>query len=913
MQSTWIEAAARGRHGGVVRAGMWSTVVIGTHPIEADQEVWLELSVEDQSLGWLPAYWLENKGVNSFWHVPIPPQDVERRMRFRAVARRGVEGPVFSPHQEVVVRPNLPEVKESSRQVDGWSEGLVGNRRMTARVDSRGGTFDVFFPTVGMHREVRPAEGDRPLSRSHFRALAGGLGVEGRLDWFEERLSWEARQAYEAGSNLLRTELSWRHGPVTVQVLDFMATGPNLPKTDGGTISPGQYFKRFRITNRGDAGRRALFGFHVHAEVNGGIGDPGLSWDDDGRVLLAINRGHGHVNRKLARDATIEFGIAFDEQGEVRCEVVGPKEAVLYRWLELPAGETVALDILISGGYTGWRGDRGTYGHWLKPAMAWFRGSTVDELEAEARATWKGFLEPVPRVHEQRPAYGDRLTRSVLAAGLHVDSHWGAVAGGYDRGINAYCWPRNAMLTAEAMGRAGHPEIGRRLFEWLGEVRRHNRAFKFLFQKYTIDGYPEWETPAVDQTAMLPWALERHLRRTGDLGLVEAMWPTVETAAEVCGGVVGHPGLRWLEDLSLVSSAGIWNNRFGAFLYSNAAVVAGLRSAVRLAERLGKGERVEAWNRLAERVWSQGILRETRANRKSSGMFDGDRGVFLEGRRVSKLRAMWSERPEDLVERSMSLDMSMLGLVTPFGLLGAGDDRIRRTAEELIARNTLGDDPNAYSMWRPGARTSNGEVSPGESHQHDASSLATLWMARYLIELSRETGETAPLARSVALLEDSIARLGSLGLSLNPGRLSCGRSEGVFPTAGVWELHAMLIETILDLHGMEYDASEGRLKLSPMLPANQERMGMEQRLPCGTVRYSLQRGQRGGVNSLTIRTGLRGPVRLEVELGCCELTEVDAMEWPRESPRPSFDPVIGRLSWQMALPMGEFSGAWAWR
>ena len=78
MVATWIEASAKGRHGGPVRAGMWSVVVIGTHPVEANQEVWLEISADDAVLGPLPAYWLENKGVNSLWHVPIPPQGLAR-------------------------------------------------------------------------------------------------------------------------------------------------------------------------------------------------------------------------------------------------------------------------------------------------------------------------------------------------------------------------------------------------------------------------------------------------------------------------------------------------------------------------------------------------------------------------------------------------------------------------------------------------------------------------------------------------------------------------------------------------------------------------------------------------------------------------------------------------------------------
>src|ERR1700727_2900284 len=106
MMTTWIEAAAKGRHGGPIRAGMWSAVVVGTHPIEADQVVWLEISADDVPLGPLPAYWIENKGVNSLWHVPIPPQGVNVRLHYRARANRRGES-AAGPFQDTIVRPNF--------------------------------------------------------------------------------------------------------------------------------------------------------------------------------------------------------------------------------------------------------------------------------------------------------------------------------------------------------------------------------------------------------------------------------------------------------------------------------------------------------------------------------------------------------------------------------------------------------------------------------------------------------------------------------------------------------------------------------------------------------------------------------------------------------------------------------------
>ena len=53
-------------------------------------------------------------------------------------------------------------------------------------------------------------------------------------------------------------------------VTDLAVMGGGLPKTAGGTDSPGQYIKRFRSRTREPSPRRALFGVYVQAEVNGG-------------------------------------------------------------------------------------------------------------------------------------------------------------------------------------------------------------------------------------------------------------------------------------------------------------------------------------------------------------------------------------------------------------------------------------------------------------------------------------------------------------------------------------------------------------------------------------------------------------------------------------------------------------------
>ncbi len=916
MVSTWIEAAAKGRHGGPVLAGMWSAVVVGTHPIEANQDVWLEISVNEKDLGSLPAYWLENKGANSFWHAPVPPQGVGARLRYRSAARQNSSEAVYSPYQETMVRPNLPDFTETPTVTTESPEGLVGNRMMTVRVDGRGSTYDVYYPTVGLNSDVRPAEGDRPQSRSHFRAIVGGLAADSRLDWFSERRRWEVFQHYQGATNILVTELKWRLGPIRVWAVDFAAMGKDVPRTTAGDACHGQYIKRYRVSNEGNEHISALFGLYVHAEVNGGIGEPGLSWHDGGRTLLAINRGHSHANRKLARNSTVEFAIALDGEGDVHCEPTGPNEAVLLRRLEIPAGESVTVNVVVSGGFTGWRGDMGTFAHWLEPALEWFRSTDLDAVEQTAAQYWDEFVEPLPVLHYPRAAYGVCLRRSALAAALHSDLKWGAIASGYDRGLSAYCWPREAVRVGGTFDRIGHPEVNQAVFEWLLRVRGKNRPYLYWFQKYTIDGWPEWETPAIDQTAIIPWGLEQHYRRTGDSDFLEASWPLVEQAALVCEGSSKHPGLQWVEELSLVHSAGLWDQGFGAFLYSNACVVAGLRSAARLALELEKKGYAERYSELAYLIWNVGILSvvdQADPDRTKPGLVDGATGRFIEARRVSRLNGIWSRRPEDAIEYSNVLDVSILGLCVPFGLIPASDPRVRGVADAILKCNTVGGDANILSRCSQDAEDPTN--STGRTPLQDASCLATLWTARYLIQLGKETGEGRCWSRAVALIDSMLGRLGPLLMSV---RLQARRADdpsfGLGPdsTTGLWGLHAQIIESLLDLGGVAYDAVAGVLSLSPALPPAWPSIGVNQTLPCGDFSYKLERSVGGSGLELLVWAKLKKSTKLELEIACPGLDRVAAWTSTPEGPQPKFKPAGRAVLWSLELPRGETKYQWTW-
>jgi hypothetical protein len=891
---------------------MWSVVVIGSYPVQANQRAWLELTADDVPLGLLPAYWIENNAGNSFWHAPVPPQRIGTRLHYRAIIEQEEGEWRQSTYQDTIVRPNLPDQTESTESSLPEAEGLIGNRHMTVRIDARGSTYDIYFPTVGLHSSVRPREGDNPRSRSHFRAIVGGLGVGRRLDWFSERGPWDSFQQYLGATNLLTTKLKWRYGPIQVLLTDFVGMGECLPLNAGHEKSPGQYLKRFFITNNGDEPQEAVFGVYLQAEINGGVGDLGLSWHDIDQAVLAINRGHGHSNLKLARDATIEFALALDNRGKVECEPTGPNEAILYRTITLPAGRTVTVDLLVSAAFTGWSGDRGTFEHWLRPALNWFRSVSLDQVEQGTAREWDEFIEPIPDLQFPKPAFAVCLRRSALAAALHADAEWGAIASGFDRGLSAYCWPREAIWVGGALGRLGHSAIDRGVYQWLNQVRDDHKPFYYWCQKYSIDGVPEWETPAVDQTAMIPWGLERYYRWTDDRDLLTAVWPMVEQAAKVCcGNSGGHPGLRLLDDLNLISSASSDDQLFGAFLYSNASVVAGLRAAARLAAARGLDDLAGRWSNFADRIWEGGILPESAAHTPASpGLVDPNSGRFLQARRVSNLRGLWTSDPDQLIDRTDTLDINILGLAVPFGLLPASDPRLVRSAETLLRINgELKGDPNLLSR----ATYAPDETSrSGSSSEHEVSSLATLWMVRFLIQLGRETGQGRHWTRALAMLEAILSRLSHLGLTLrSAGRTTESARRVSNPGGTAWRLHAMIIDTMLDLAGLDYDAVGRRLSLSPVLPGSWPNTGLKRSLPCGEVAYQLQRPIGGKVHHLRLQTRLDHPVTLQVALTCPDLHELGPWQASAATPEPVFQS-RGRITWSMPLPEGQQEWSWTW-
>ncbi|HEX8199483.1 MAG TPA: glycosyl hydrolase, partial [Isosphaeraceae bacterium] len=176
------------------------------------------------------------------------------------------------------------------------------------------------------------------------------------------------------------------------------------------------------------------------------------------------------------------------------------------------------------------------------------------------------------------------------------------------------------------------------------------------------------------------------------------------------------------------------------------------------------------------------------------------------------------------------------------------------------------------------------------------------------------TGESRPWQRALALLDAMLGRLCPLGVGLRPGprRADDPPALSAHVQQAVWDLHGLLIETILDLTGLRYDVPDRRLTLEPVLPPTWPHIGLSQSLGCGQVTYRLERPAGGACHRLTLETRLDHPVALRVAVSCPDLGDLGSWNARPAGSPPAYDRAMHLLSWSLELPAGEASCEWSW-
>jgi hypothetical protein len=245
-------------------------------------------------------------------------------------------------------------------------------------------------------------------------------------------------------------------------------------------------------------------------------------------------------------------------------------------------------------------------------------------------------------------ALQDGRTGALLAA-AEVDPH-SKLSGGY-----GYSWPRDGAYLASAMGAFGFRERVEHYFKFVTETQDDSGAW---WQRYLSTGHagPSWGRIQIDEPASVLSAAYVHFRRTKDHLWLENFWPTLQR------------GLKFLEDFHADKdspmghpSHDLWEERMGIHAYSLGAVASAFLTGSYLAGELMESHAQAKYFDLSKRISSMVIEQ-----------YLPEHGPI----RRSLISNYWDE----------AMDVSMLGLIRPFGVLNKNHPLSRRIVNEVRSK-----------------------------------------------------------------------------------------------------------------------------------------------------------------------------------------------------------------------------------
>ncbi|MDT3700435.1 MAG: glycoside hydrolase family 15 protein [Thermincola sp.] len=263
--------------------------------------------------------------------------------------------------------------------------------------------------------------------------------------------------------------------------------------------------------------------------------------------------------------------------------------------------------------------------------------------------------------------------RSLLIIRTQVDKEGAVTAANdsdilhYNRDHYSYCWPRDGALVAQAIMKAGYPEMVQNFFKFC-ENALTSRGF--LMHKYNPDGSvgSSWHPWIVngnpqlpvqeDETALVLFALWEYYQCTKDIEFVLALYRTFIRKA-------GSFLVKYMrEELELpYESYDLWEERRGIFTFTASAVFAGLQAAANFAEMFADSPKAAAFKETAQKVRTSIITK----------LYDDSLNRFLRGIYV---------KDDGSVEKDLTLESSVFGVVK-FGVLPADDQRVEATMKAI--------------------------------------------------------------------------------------------------------------------------------------------------------------------------------------------------------------------------------------
>lgn len=339
-----------------------------------------------------------------------------------------------------------------------------------------------------------------------------------------------------------------------------------------------------------------------------------------------------------------------------------------------------------------------------------------------------------------------------LMAAAEVDPH-SRMSGGY-----GYSWPRDGAYLAMALGAFNFRERVEHYFKFLEETQDVSGTW---WQRYLATGHagPSWGRIQIDEPATVVGAAYMQFRRTQDLFWLEKIWPSLQRCLTFLEGFHGpdHP-------LGLPSHD-LWEERMGIHAYSLGAVAAAFGAGSALAGELSHRDlqaRYAEWGTTLSKVVADKFV-------PSGGQIS--RCFVINAWDYQKAGGYWDG----------AADVSMLGLITPFGIFRKRDEAAQRILESVRSK-----------LWNEKV----GGIMRYERDTYKGGNpwiLTTLWLG--MVELSLNNHKQAR-----DCFQWVVSKATAQGLLAEQVHRDTGKANWVIPLAWSHAMFLLFVRDVLDRH-----------------------------------------------------------------------------------------------------------------
>ncbi|WP_044641451.1 glycoside hydrolase family 15 protein [Risungbinella massiliensis] len=541
------------------------------------------------------------------------------------------------------------------------NEAVIGNSSMLIALGSTGEIYRMWWPNIDMPQHVESW-------KSGIRLTNGS-----ETSWIEEREDWTHHQSYVAKTNILQTTATYRNQeelPLTVVNTDWV-----LPNKD-------VLLRHYQFTNSSTSKLEIEFFVCASLTVAEGRHYHTVSFepDIDGLVYFRQNYAFTLSSANVCKGYTTGNVFAQVATGHLNGNSIAMESegALSYR-IQIPAKSTVDFPIYLASGHTIQE---------AKQNLVETKELSVTSLFEETKEYWTAYLEKTISLQHLDQQAIQIYERSLLVFALMSDRKTGTViaapefdeafveCGGY-----AYCWGRDAAFIATAFDQAGLTHLSRSFYQWALTAQDADGSWQ---QRHYHDGTlaPSWGLQ-IDEGASLIWGMYQHYLNTSDPAFLHEIWEAVKKGTEFLVEFLDpQTGLP-------LPSNDLWEERFAEHTYSAAAVYGGISAAAEIAKVMGIEEYATKWSAVAI------VLKKAIEDK----VFDPKTNRFYRGLKLSVNQQVYEDALQAgrkgyidqdqkgyqryVLEIDPILDISLVGLSIPFGILSADDERMVATANAI--------------------------------------------------------------------------------------------------------------------------------------------------------------------------------------------------------------------------------------